>query len=94
MKSSKTITHSALACVLALGFGLAAEQAMAGKEGFEKCKGIAKAGMNDCGTSRHACAGQAKTDGDPNEWLYVPIGTCEKIHGNKGVKASKKKAGK
>ncbi|MCP4702400.1 MAG: DUF2282 domain-containing protein [Gammaproteobacteria bacterium] len=91
MKYSRTVVHSALACVLALGLGAAAEQASAAKEGFEKCKGIAKAGMNDCGTSKHACAGQAKTDGDPNEWIYVPIGTCEKIHGNKGVKTSKKK---
>ena len=25
--------------------------------------------------------GMAKTDGDPEEWIYVPKGTCEKIAG-------------
>jgi uncharacterized membrane protein len=37
--------------------------------------------MNDCGTSVHACAGQAKVDGDAEEWVYVPAGTCNKIAG-------------
>ncbi|MBL4795650.1 MAG: DUF2282 domain-containing protein, partial [Pseudomonadales bacterium] len=49
----------------------------------EKCQGIAKKGMNDCGTSKHSCAGMASTDGDPEEWLYVPEGTCNKIIGGK-----------
>ena len=55
--------------------------AHAGKEGYEKCQGIAKAGMNDCGANGHGCAGQAEVDGDPNEWVYLPEGTCEKIVG-------------
>lgn len=66
------------------------QQALAGKPGMEKCMGIAKAGMNDCGTSKHSCAGQAKKSGDAEEWVYVPTGTCEKIVGGK-VKPSKKK---
>ncbi len=57
--------------------------AMAGKPGFEKCMGIAKAGKNDCGTSGHACAGQSTKDSAPDEWVYVPEGTCEKIVGGK-----------
>ena len=60
--------------------GMSAE-ALAGKAGFEKCAGIVKTGMNDCGTSKHGCAGQAKTDADPEEWIYVPKGTCAKIAG-------------
>lgn len=50
-------------------------------EGKEKCYGIARAGMNDCATATHSCAGQATTDGDPNEWVSVPAGSCEKIVG-------------
>ena len=46
-----------------------------------KCAGIAKAGQNDCGANGHGCAGYAKTDGDANEWVYVPEGTCDKIVG-------------
>ncbi len=53
----------------------------AGPAGFEKCAGIVKIGMNDCGTSQHACGGAAKTDADPEEWIYVPAGTCKKIIG-------------
>jgi len=49
----------------------------------EKCMGIARAGMNDCGTSLHSCAGQATVDNDPEEWVYVPTGTCEKLVGGK-----------
>jgi uncharacterized membrane protein len=60
-----------------------------GKPGFEKCTGIAKAGMNDCGTGKHACAGMATTDSDPEEWVYVPEGTCSKSGGK--VKEKEKK---
>lgn len=63
--------------------------ALAGKPGMEKCTGIVKAGMNDCGTSKHACAGQSSADGDAEEWVYVPEGTCTKIVGGT-VKAAKK----
>ncbi len=53
----------------------------AGKPGFEKCAGIVKAGMNDCGSGNHQCGGQSTTDGDPEDWIYVPEGTCKKIVG-------------
>lgn len=54
-----------------------------------KCKGIAKKGGNDCGANGHDCGGMAKKDNDPNEWVYVPEGLCEKITG--GVVVSTKK---
>ncbi|WP_089726231.1 DUF2282 domain-containing protein [Candidatus Thiosymbion oneisti] len=74
----KSVTMSALASVLA--FGLATSgNALAAKKGFEKCYGVAKAGMNDCGAKGHSCAGQAKKDKDPKEWVYVPKGTCKKL---------------
>ena len=53
------------------------------KVAMEKCMGIVKAGQNDCGTSQHACAAQAKVDGDAEEWVSLPAGTCEKIPGGK-----------
>lgn len=83
MKDSKILINAAVAGVIALGLGAVSQPASAAKEGFEKCQGIAKAGMNDCGTSQHACAGQAKTDADAEEWVYVPEGTCDKIAGGK-----------
>jgi uncharacterized membrane protein len=47
----------------------------------EKCYGVAKAGKNDCAGPGHVCAGLAKTDANPDEWLSVPKGTCERIVG-------------
>ena len=47
----------------------------------EKCFGIAKAGLNDCQTATHSCAGTATKDMDGASWIYVPAGTCNKIAG-------------
>ena len=82
MKNKNTIMNAALAGVVALGMGTMADEAAAAKPGFEKCAGIVKAGMNDCGTAKHDCAGKAATDGAADEWIYVPEGTCEKITGS------------
>ena len=87
MKQYKKMLMAAIAGAFVLGLSTGA---LAGKPGMEKCTGIVKAGMNDCGTSKHACAGQSSADGDAEEWVYVPEGTCEKLVGGK-VKAAKKK---
>ena len=74
--------HTALVSVLALG--VVANPAMAQDKGTkEKCYGVAKKGANDCATANgsHSCAGQAKADNDPNEWVSVATGTCEKMGG-------------
>lgn len=88
MKDKNSVINTALAGVLALGTGLAATNAWAVPDqptAWEKCAGIAKAGMNDCGAldGKHACAGQATADNAPGEWVYVPAGTCTKITGGK-----------
>lgn len=82
MNQQSTI-QAALAGLLALGIATAVSAGpVTPKEGQEKCYGIAKAGMNDCGTAKHACAGLgAKTDNDAAEWKYVAKGTCEKVGG-------------
>jgi uncharacterized membrane protein len=51
------------------------------KNGLERCSGRVKAGMNDCPTSQHACAGMAYEDGDYEEYIWLPVGTCAKITG-------------
>ncbi len=48
---------------------------------FEKCYGVVKAGKNDCQTGTNSCAGTAKRDMQPDAWLYVPAGVCDKIVG-------------
>ena len=48
---------------------------------YEKCYGVAKAGMNDCFFSGNSCAGTSLHDNEPGAWIYVPSGTCKKITG-------------
>lgn len=75
----KLLTLSALGAAVA-GFGTA-DDAHAAKGDKERCYGVVKAGNNDCGANNHSCAGQAETDGDGNEWLYMPKGLCERLVG-------------
>ena len=74
---------AALAGIFALGVAATAvSQPVPQPKDTEKCYGIAKGGQNDCGTAKHACAGQGvKKDNDPGEWKYVAKGTCEKVGG-------------
>jgi uncharacterized membrane protein len=58
-----------------------AQQMMGTLPGMEKCYGIAAVGQNDCSTASHNCSGEAKVDRDPNEWLSVPNGLCQRISG-------------
>ena len=53
----------------------------------EKCYGIAKAGKNDCASKdgKHGCATLAEKDGNPNDWINVPKGLCDKIMGGRKV---------
>jgi len=76
------LAASALAAAISLS-ALAAQAGPAAAPEFEheKCYGIAKAGANDCQTATHSCAGTAKRDAQPDSWIYVPKGTCDKIAG-------------
>src|SRR5512141_155643 len=80
MSPSDKLLHSAVVAILAVA-GAQAAHAQDAKAPKEKCYGIAKAGQNDCGTARHTCAGKASKDNAPDEWKYVPKGTCEKVGG-------------
>jgi uncharacterized membrane protein len=76
------LIRSAFVSLVALGIAGGVGQTLAAdKADQEKCAGVAKAGKNDCGTSKGSCAGTVKTDRDAEAWIYVPKGTCEKISG-------------
>lgn len=80
--SQQRMAAVAVAGLLALGTaGLASAQ---DQKGQEKCWGVAKAGQNDCGSSKtsHSCAGQSKTNYDPNDFKMVKAGTCQKMGGS------------
>ena len=83
MNSPASAIQAAIAGLLALGF-VSSPFAHDAPDtaGMEKRYGIAKAGQNDCGTSKHACATLAKIDSDPEDWKSVPQGTCQKLGGS------------
>ena len=78
-----SIAASAIAGLVAIGASVNAQAVPDQPANWEKCAEIGvKAGMNDCGVKGgHDCAAQAKVDGDPKEWVYLPAGSCEKIGG-------------
>jgi uncharacterized membrane protein len=83
MKSNNAL-QAALATLVGLGFASATlADPVKQPSNTEKCYGIAKAGQNDCGTAKHACAGMSKGDNDGAEWKYVAKGTCEQLGGKK-----------
>jgi len=78
------VLKAAVAGLVMLG-GAAANVAMAEKAGMEQCAGVIKAGKNDCATSTNACHGHVMQDANPEAWIYVPKGTCDKIAGGRVV---------
>ena len=58
---------------------------LAEHEERERCYSVVYAGKNDCGTAKHACASQSIKDADPEEFIMVPKGLCDRIVGGKSV---------
>lgn len=85
---NKTTFAASMAGVLALTSAGLAHSVPDQPKQWEKCAGIAKVGMNDCGAldGSHGCAGQAKADNLDVEWVYVPEGQCGKITGGRVAK--------
>ena len=81
MKASLIAASAMAAAITAPLAALAGPAAVPTSFTPEKCYGIAKAGLNDCQTATHSCAGTSTKDMDPASWIYVPAGTCKKIAG-------------
>ncbi len=81
MNAHQKILSTAIGSLLALSLSSGIASAADAKPAMEKCWGIAKAGKNDCSgpKSAHSCAGNAKVNNDPNDFVVVPKGTCDKI---------------
>lgn len=85
--NSNMILKSALAGAMALGVasitsaaGMPQGKAMP-MGNMVKCYGINAAHKNDCKSPGHSCAGQDAKARDPNAFVAVPAGLCEKIDG-------------
>jgi uncharacterized membrane protein len=83
MINTRFLTASAIAAVASLAAAGVAQSGPAAQPdfSFEKCYGVSKAGLNDCQTNTHSCAGTATTDNQGDAWIYVPGGTCAKLTG-------------
>ena len=79
MNSKRALITTAVSSLLAVGALAVSAQDEAPE--MEKCYGIVKAGANDCAGPGHTCQGQATTDADPNEYILLPAGTCDRIAG-------------
>lgn len=55
----------------------------------EKCYALVKAGMNDCATATASCAGSATKDNQPDAFVFMPAGLCEKLVGGQLKPATK-----
>lgn len=84
MKDLSILTQAIVTAIISVTAATSATAVSAEekKMTMEKCYGIVKKGMNDCGTAAHPCQAESPKDSDPNEWIFVPSGTCQKIVGN------------
>ena len=70
------------ASVLALGLAANVTNSNADEEAaMEKCYGVVKARQYYGAGAAHSCAGQSSADGDANDFVNLPAGTCVKIAG-------------
>lgn len=92
MKELKRTIELAVLTAIVAGAGLQSATASADEAKLEKCAGIVKAGKNDCATSRNSCQGQVKADRDPEAWIYLPAGTCERIVGGRMLPGNDEKS--
>lgn len=87
MEKIDKIVMTAITAVLALTAGTVMTTAVyaapvtTSQPEMEKCYGIAKAQMNDCKTDHTSCAGSTTKDSQPDGFLLVPQGLCNKIVG-------------
>ena len=84
MEKIDKIVGAAISGILALTIGTAMTAAYSAPPAapeMEKCYGIAKAHLNDCKTMSASCAGSALKDNQPDAFLFLPKGLCDKIVG-------------
>lgn len=83
MKNKSLLIQTAMTAIIAVtttNLAQAAEKKKMGPD-QEQCFGIVKAGKNDCQTKGNNCASSATVDKQPDAFLFLPKGTCEKIVG-------------
>jgi uncharacterized membrane protein len=78
MKTGLYIASAMTAAIALAGCGGTAKIAQTTQE---KCYGVAQAGKNDCASEAHGCKGQSLATRSPGDFVYLPLGTCDKLTG-------------
>ncbi len=78
----------AISSLFVLGASAIGDFALADAPAMEQCAGVVKAGANDCATSTNACHSHVTADRNPEAWVYLPKGTCERLAGAHLVKVA------
>jgi uncharacterized membrane protein len=81
MKNANAAVTTALVSLIAFGTMSVQSAYAEDKADMEKCYGVVKAGKNDCKTMSNACAGHSTMDSQPDAFIALPKGTCERIAG-------------
>ncbi|MGA7802155.1 MAG: DUF2282 domain-containing protein [Gammaproteobacteria bacterium] len=81
MRDTRLIMSAALTGLVAFAAGATTPAVAADKPAMQKCYGINKAHMNDCASADHGCKGMATKARDPQSFVLVPKGVCQKIAG-------------
>lgn len=80
MKNRDKLVKSVISAFLAIA---ASSPAIAASEpandNTEKCYGVVKAGMNDCSTATASCSGSSVKDNQPDAFIFMTKGLCEKL---------------
>jgi uncharacterized membrane protein len=80
---TETLIKSAISAFLALTATHAISASAQESAPTERCYGVVKAAMNDCNTASSSCAGSSTKDGQPDAFVLMPKGLCEKLVGGK-----------
>ncbi len=93
MKKMDKIIMSAITAVFSvtISSAIATTKGSATEQQPEKCYGIVKAKSNDCATAKQSCAGSATKDNQPDAFIFLPKGACEKIVGGHLTATEEKK---
>lgn len=87
-KNNKLKTTSLITSALSLAL-ITGSSSIIAENQREQCAGVVKAGLNDCASAEHICAGMNTDDGNETDWLWLPTGTCSKIIGAHTLKTNK-----
>lgn len=79
MKKLNIIAAVAAAVAITSGSAFAEEEMEKCKVVDKNGKGLIKEHKASCAGANHSCAGQNKA-GDPESWISVPKGQCDKIN--------------